>query len=155
MAASLVQEAENMPVRCGRACYTQAQQESQARSAFVARTSVRSSCKRRRDEGTNTNLPKVGNLREVDERKARRLASLLRPDVDSLGIWEYTSGMETARYIYWHDGEMWLGYLEEFPDYMTQGETLEELRENLKDLRTDLTSGEIPGVRRVAELQLS
>jgi predicted RNase H-like HicB family nuclease len=29
---------------------------------------------------------------------------------------------------------MWLGYLKEYPDYMTQGETLEELKENLKDI---------------------
>jgi len=31
------------------------------------------------------------------------------------------------RYIYWQHDDMWLGYLEEFPDYWTQGETLEEL----------------------------
>lgn len=42
---------------------------------------------------------------------------------------------------------MWLGYLEDFPDYMTQGETLEELQENLMDLYSDLTGGAIPGVR--------
>ena len=42
---------------------------------------------------------------------------------------------------------MWLGFLEEFPDYMTQGESLDELRENLKDLFEELTSGRIPGVR--------
>jgi predicted RNase H-like HicB family nuclease len=47
---------------------------------------------------------------------------------------------------------MWLGYFEEFPDYVTQGETPEELQENLRDLYKDLTSGEIPGIRRVAEL---
>jgi predicted RNase H-like HicB family nuclease len=47
---------------------------------------------------------------------------------------------------------MWLGYFEEFPDYLTQGETLEELQENLRDLYKDLTSGEIPDIRRVAEL---
>ncbi len=47
---------------------------------------------------------------------------------------------------------MWLGYFEQFPDYMTQGETLAELQENLRDLYQDLTSGEIPGIRRVAEL---
>lgn len=47
---------------------------------------------------------------------------------------------------------MWLGYFEEFPDYLAQGETLEELRENLRDLYIDLTRGEIPGIRRVAEL---
>ncbi len=47
---------------------------------------------------------------------------------------------------------MWLGHFEEFPDYMTQGQTLEELEENLRDLYLYLTSGEIPGVRRVSEL---
>jgi predicted RNase H-like HicB family nuclease len=60
--------------------------------------------------------------------------------------------MTTARYVYWQDGDHWLGYFEEFPDYRTQGETLEDLQENLKDLFEDLTSGEVPGVRRVAEL---
>ena len=63
--------------------------------------------------------------------------------------------MSSARYIYWQDGDMWLGYLEEFPDYMTQGETREELQENLKDLYEDLTSGKIPGARRVAELKIA
>ena len=60
--------------------------------------------------------------------------------------------MSTARYVHWQDGEMWLGYFEEFPDYRTQGESLRELEENLRDLYMDLTNGEIPGVRKVAEL---
>jgi hypothetical protein len=63
--------------------------------------------------------------------------------------------MNTMRYVYWQDGDMWLGYLEEFPDYLSQGERMEELQENLKDLYSDLTSGQIPGVRRVAELQVT
>lgn len=63
--------------------------------------------------------------------------------------------MKTMRYVYWQDGEMWLGYLEEFPDYMSQGETLEELQVNLKDLFTELTGGQIPGVRHVAELNVA
>ncbi|MCX6348907.1 MAG: type II toxin-antitoxin system HicB family antitoxin [Candidatus Aureabacteria bacterium] len=50
---------------------------------------------------------------------------------------------------------MWLGYLEDYPDYMTQGETLEELQGNLKDLYEDLTGGHIPGVRHVSELQIA
>jgi predicted RNase H-like HicB family nuclease len=62
--------------------------------------------------------------------------------------------MKTIKYIYWQDGDMWLGYLDEFPDYMTQGVTQEELQENLKDIYEELTSGRIPGVRRVAELQV-
>jgi len=42
--------------------------------------------------------------------------------------------METKRYVYWKDEDMYLGYLEEFPDDMTQGESLDEFRENLKDI---------------------
>jgi len=49
---------------------------------------------------------------------------------------------------------MWLGYFEEFPDYMTQGESLAELEGNLRDIYKDLTSGEIPGIRKVAELTI-
>jgi predicted RNase H-like HicB family nuclease len=50
---------------------------------------------------------------------------------------------------------MWLGYLEEFPDYMTQGKSLVELGANLRDIYDDLTSGAIPNVRRWAELQIA
>ena len=60
--------------------------------------------------------------------------------------------MEKARYVRWQDGGMWLGYFEAFPDYMTQGESLDELEANLRDLYRDLTGGEIPGIRSVAEL---
>ncbi len=63
--------------------------------------------------------------------------------------------MEKKKYVYWQDEEMWLGYLEEFPDYMTQGETLEELQENLKDIFQELISGQIPCVRRIAELDVA
>jgi predicted RNase H-like HicB family nuclease len=66
----------------------------------------------------------------------------------------YNAVMKTMKYIYWQHEDMWLGYLEEFPDYRTQGETLEELQENLKDLYEELSSGSIPDVRRVAELQV-
>ncbi len=47
---------------------------------------------------------------------------------------------------------MWLGYFEEFPDYLTQGESLGELEENLGDLYRDWHSGDIPAVRSIAEL---
>jgi len=42
----------------------------------------------------------------------------------------------------------WIGYLEEYPDYWTQGDSLDDLKEHLSDLYKDLTSGEIPGARR-------
>lgn len=59
------------------------------------------------------------------------------------------------KYTYWQDDDMWLGYLEEYPDYWTQGETEEELRENLLDIFNELTSGNIPNIRKVAELEVS
>jgi hypothetical protein len=62
--------------------------------------------------------------------------------------------MITARYVHWQDGDMFIGYFEDFPDYLTQGSSLAELEENLRDLYHDLTSGQIPGIRRVAELTL-
>lgn len=63
--------------------------------------------------------------------------------------------MTSVKIIYWEEDGAWLGYLEEFPDYWTQGETLDDLREHLKDLYADLTSGEIPGIRRAEELVIS
>ncbi len=61
----------------------------------------------------------------------------------------------TTKMVYWQEDECWLGYLEEFPDYWTQGETLDDLKQHLRDLYTDLTSGELPGVRRVTDLTLA
>ncbi len=63
--------------------------------------------------------------------------------------------MEKTKYVHWQDENMWLGYLEEYPDYITQGESLEELKDNLKDIYKDLTSGSIPCVRKVAELEVA
>jgi len=63
--------------------------------------------------------------------------------------------MMRKKYVYWKDDDMWLGFLEEFPGYWTQGETEEELKENLIDLYKELANGSIPNVRRVAELEMS
>ncbi len=41
---------------------------------------------------------------------------------------------------------MWLGHLEEYPDYITQGESIDELRDNLKDIATELAPGRACGV---------
>ncbi len=60
--------------------------------------------------------------------------------------------MEIRKFVYYQEDDMWIGWLEEYPDYRTQGETLEELKENLRDIYEDLTSGGIPCVHRVGEL---
>jgi hypothetical protein len=63
--------------------------------------------------------------------------------------------MKCIRYVYWQDGDAWLGHLEEYPDYLTQGESLSDLEEHLRDLHKDLSSGVIPSVRKLAELMVS
>ena len=63
--------------------------------------------------------------------------------------------MDKKRYMYWKDEDMWVGYLVEYPDYMAQGGTIGELKENLKDIYIELTSGSVPFVRRIAELEVS
>ena len=55
--------------------------------------------------------------------------------------WAGNNTMLMTQYVYWQDEEMWLGFLEEYPDYRTQGETREELEENLRDIHNALTSG--------------
>ena len=60
--------------------------------------------------------------------------------------------METTRFIYYQENDMWVGWLEEYPDYRTQGTTLDELKENLKDIYRDISAGEIPHVRKYGEV---
>ena len=63
--------------------------------------------------------------------------------------------MASLGFTYWQDAETWLGYLDQYPDYMTQGTSLEDLKEHLLDLYKDLSSGAIPNVRHHSELELA
>lgn len=63
-----------------------------------------------------------------------------------IGLRACNSLRSAVRYIHWQGDGTWLGYFEEFPDYVTQGKPLVD---------RGLTSGEIPGIRRVAELTKS
>lgn len=56
------------------------------------------------------------------------------------------------KFIYYQEDEMWVGWLEEYPDYKSQGTTLDELKENLKDIYEDLSSDKIPCVRKHGEI---
>ena len=50
---------------------------------------------------------------------------------------------------------MWIGYLQDYPDYWTQGETLADLKDHLCDLYRDLSAGVVAGIRKVEELVVS
>jgi predicted RNase H-like HicB family nuclease len=54
--------------------------------------------------------------------------------------------MKAVKFVHWQEPGFWLGYLQDYPDYLTQGESLEELKENLQDLYRDVTSGGDLGV---------
>lgn len=60
--------------------------------------------------------------------------------------------MKTAKFTYWQDGDYFLGFLNEYPEYETQGMSKKELVSNLRDLLTDLESGEVPFIRKVEDL---
>jgi hypothetical protein len=63
--------------------------------------------------------------------------------------------MQTVKYVYWEEDGAWLGYLQNFPDYWTQGETLDDLMEHLRELFIDLSSGQLSGIRQVGDLVVS
>jgi len=60
--------------------------------------------------------------------------------------------MKKVKITSWQDHEFFIGFLNDYPDYLTQGLTKEELVENLKDLLVDLESGQVPYVRKVEEM---
>ena len=51
----------------------------------------------------------------------------------------------TASYTYWQDPKdgMWLGYWNDYPDYMTQGHDLAELQYMLRDVRDAIRDGDL------------
>jgi predicted RNase H-like HicB family nuclease len=61
--------------------------------------------------------------------------------------------METKlNMIYWRGEKFWVGKLLEHPEIMTQGETLEELEENMKDAYVLMTMEDVPDEHLVKEI---
>ena len=57
--------------------------------------------------------------------------------------------------IYWKGEKFWVGKLLDHPEIMTQGETLEELEENMKEAYTLMTMDDVPPEHKIKELILS
>jgi predicted RNase H-like HicB family nuclease len=57
--------------------------------------------------------------------------------------------MQTIKYIYWQEDDAWLGYLADYPDYWTQGESLDDLLDHLRELYTDIVNGLEPSHRNI------
>jgi predicted RNase H-like HicB family nuclease len=63
--------------------------------------------------------------------------------------------VNVVKIVCWEEDGAWLGYLQDYPDYWTQGKSLRDLKDHLKDLYADIMSGEIPGIRKVEDLVIS
>ena len=56
--------------------------------------------------------------------------------------------------LYWKSDRFWLGKLLEHPEIMTEGETLEELEENIKDAYLLMALDDVPSDYQVKEIAL-
>lgn len=57
--------------------------------------------------------------------------------------------------VYWKSEKFWLGKLLEHPEIMTQGETLKELEENIKEAYILMTMDDVPDEYRIKEIALT
>ena len=54
--------------------------------------------------------------------------------------------------VYWKGEKFWLGKLMEHPEIMTQGETVEELEENIKDAYRSMVMDDVPENFQIKEI---
>ena len=61
-------------------------------------------------------------------------------------------GHDHVTMVYWKGEQFWLGKLLEHPEVMTQGETIEELEEHLRDAYRLLILDDVPADAQVKAL---
>lgn len=57
--------------------------------------------------------------------------------------------------VYWKGNKFWVGKLLEYPEIMTQGETIAELEENIKDAYIMMTLEDVPVEHQIKELDMT
>lgn len=67
---------------------------------------------------------------------------------------ERDANMKKLTMVYWKGEKFWVGKLEEHPEIMTQGETLEELEENLRDAYRLMVLDEVPENHMTKEIAI-
>lgn len=59
------------------------------------------------------------------------------------------------KFTYWKETDgKYLGHLNDYPDHWSQGESLEDLKEHLKDLHQEFSKGDLPGIKKVEEIEV-
>ena len=56
--------------------------------------------------------------------------------------------------VYWRGEKFWLGKILEHPEIMSQGETVEELEENLKDAYKLMLMDDVPSDYQLKEISV-
>jgi hypothetical protein len=77
---------------------------------------------------THVVLP-IAEFEEMFEEVKTSNETLIVPEIATL-----TSPLITTKYVYWKDDGWFVGRFVEYPQVVTQGETLAELEENLLDV---------------------
>lgn len=82
------------------------------------------------------------------------LLALARKDDSSTAIENETLKNMKTSFTYWKESDgRYLGYLNDYPDHWTQGENLNDLKEHLRDLLEIFGADEVPGIRKVEDLE--
>ena len=56
---------------------------------------------------------------------------------------------------YWTESDgKYLGYLNDYPEHWTQGDNLEDLKEHLLDLYKEFRKADLPGIKKVEEIEV-
>lgn len=59
------------------------------------------------------------------------------------------------KFTYWTEADgKYLGFLNDYPDHWTQGEDLEDLKAHLVDLHKEFSGSDLPGIRKVQEIEV-
>ena len=62
----------------------------------------------------------------------------------------------TTKFTFWQENDgKFLGYLNDFPDHWTQGESLQDLKDHLRDLYETFSVGNLPGIKKEGDLELA
>ncbi len=59
-----------------------------------------------------------------------------------------------TRVIYKEEDGWYVGHIQEYPDYESQGKTLEELKDNLLEIYNDIKEGLVPNAKPSKVLEL-
>jgi len=57
--------------------------------------------------------------------------------------------------VYKNENEWFIGHIQEYPDYESQGKTLDELKENLIEIYTDIQQGLVPNAEPFKVLEMA